>query len=115
LIPASCHHHLPSRSSKGYLVEMSKIHFKYPAAKGLHASGSVVVVLSANCGPQVRSFSGIVAPYVEESIGDVVSQLHDWKDWCEAEGNDLRAFNNAIFGSRAQIKEVRVGGDIEDR
>jgi hypothetical protein len=50
---------------------------------------------------------------VEESISDVVSELYDRKDWCEAEGNDLNAFNDSILGSRAPRKEMKVGG--EDR
>jgi hypothetical protein len=51
---------------------------------------------------------------VDESINDVVSQLYGRKDRCEAEGNDLSAFNDPIFGSRAQRKEMRVSGDGED-
>jgi hypothetical protein len=43
-----------------------------------------------------------------------VSQLYDQKDQCEAESNDLSAFNHPIFGSQAQRKEMRVGGDGED-
>jgi hypothetical protein len=43
-----------------------------------------------------------------------VSQLYDQKDQCKAESNDLSAFNHPIFGSQAQRKEMRVGGNGED-
>ena len=32
-------------------VEMSNLHFEYPATKRLHAAGGVVDVLSGNCDP----------------------------------------------------------------